>query len=256
MKKIVLLVSVFVCAFQLSAQSVDVDKKTGLVTVDDKEAFYLEPKSMGMMTYDFSLQNLDHKEVAYLKHQEVPVRRKDGTTTTKTEYLMVFTKTGNLCTITGLSMLTGYMKPMAKMIASANLIQNGEVSPTEERKFITLNDGTFVNNTSLAPQKVVVSNTESAPVRSSGPADISLKESKIYNNSEMVGVFKRTEDAGITTISVYNNTDALVCKATHPNENPDADWTIVSDGKSATILYNSAAPLEKLFKYLVEKGIL
>jgi hypothetical protein len=256
MKKIVLFVSAILCAIQLSAQSVDVDKKTGMVTVDDKEAFYLEPKSVGMMTYDFSLQNLQHKELAYLKHQEVPKMKRDGTTTTVTEYLMVFTKTGNLCTITGLSMITGYMKPMAKMIASANIIQNGEVSPTEERKFITLNNGTFVSNTSLQPEKVVVTNTPSSTPRNTGPADISLKEPNIYNNSEMVGVYKRTEDAGVTTISVYNNNDALVCKATHPNDNPDADWMIVTDGKTASILYNSAAPLEKLFKYLVEKGIL
>ena len=207
------------------------------------------------MANDYSLQNLDHKELAYLKHQTA-TRYRNGTSSEVTEYLMVFTKTGNQCTLTGFSLITGIIKPMAKMIAGANLVQNGEVSEEEERKFITLNHGSFVKSAPTQPEKIMVVNTNDNAPRNSGPADISLKETNIYNNSEMVGVFKRTEETGVTTISVYNNTDALVCKASHPSDNPTADWTIVSEGKTAAILYNTAAPLEKLFKYLVEKGIL
>ena len=256
MKQYILAACALLCAFQLSAQSLDVDKKTGLVSLDDKDAFYLVPKSMGLMENDYSLQNLDHKELAYLKHQTA-TRYRNGSSSSVTEYLMVFTKTGNQCTLTGFSLIGGIIKPMAKMIAGANLVQNGEVSEEEERKFITLNHGSFVKAPSTQPEKAITVNTsnDNAP-RNAGPADISLKETNIYNNSEMVGVFKRTEETGVTTISVYNNTDALVGKATHPNDNPNADWTIVAEGKTATILYNSAAPLEKLFKYMVEKGIL
>jgi hypothetical protein len=256
MKHYLLTAFALLCAVQSFAQSVDVDKKTGLVTLDDKEAFYLAPKSVGMMDYDYSLQNLEHKELAYLKHTTGTRYHNNGSSSSTDDYLMVFTKTGNQCTLTGFGLITGTIKPMAKMIAAANLVQNGAVSEEEERKFIIIHNGSFVRTAApVQNEKVIVVNNDNAR-RNIPPADISLKESSIYNNSEMVGVFKRTEEAGITTISVYNNTDALVCKATHPTDNPNADWTIVSDGRTATILYNSAAPLEKLFKYLVEKGIL
>lgn len=145
------------------------------------------------------------------------------------------------------------MKPLAKQIAGANLVQNGAVSPAEERKFIVLHNGSFLQDPAPAPLERAVYNDP--PRASAGPADISLKERNIYNNSELVGIFRRTVAGNITTISVYNNTDALVCKATHPDDD-NADWTIVADGKTASILYNPAAPLEKLFKYLVEKGYL
>ncbi len=255
MKQYLLAAFALLCAFPLFAQGVDVDKKTGLVSVNDKPAFYLEPKSLGVLQEsDYSLQNLEHKELAYLKHQN-SVRYTGNGTTNVTEYLMVFTKSGNQCVITGFSLLTGIIKPMARKIVAANLVQNDAVSLEEERKFIILNHGSFVTQ----PQggNVVVNSAPVvAPPRTGAPADISLKETNIYNNSELVGVFKRTEDGGITTISVYNTSDALVCKASHPNDNADADWMILSDGRTATILFNPAAPLEKLFKYLVEKGIL
>jgi hypothetical protein len=252
MKRYLLIACSLFFSIGLFAQEIDVDKKTGLVSIDDKDAFYLVPKSMGLLAEnDYSLQNLDHKELAYLKHQDGTRYHSNGTTTTTNEYLMVFTKTGNQCVLKGFTLIGGTIRPMAKMIAAANLVQNGEVSETEERKFIILNKGSFVKNERV----IVVNNNDNTP-RNIPPADISLKETNIYNNSEMVGVFRRMEEGGITTISVYNNTDALVCKATHPSDNPNADWTIVADGKTATILYNSNAPLEKLFKYLVEKGIL
>jgi len=255
MKQYLLTAIALLCAFQLAAQSVDVDKKTGLVSLDDKDAFYLVPKSMGLMENDYSLQNLDHKELAYLKHQSA-TRYRNGSSSTVTEYLMVFTKTGNQCILTGFSLIGGIIKPIAKMVAGANLVQNGEVSEEEERKFITLHHGSFVKSAAPFEKVIVVNNSNDNAPRNLAPADISLKETNIYNNSEMVGVFKRSEETGVMTISVYNNSDALVCKATHPVDNPNADWTLAADGKTATILYNTAAPLEKLFKYMVEKGIL
>lgn len=254
MKQYILAVCAIFCALQLSAQHVEVDKKTGLVTVEDLQSFYLVAKNATLMECDYSLQNLDHQELAYLKHQTgTRYNNNNGTTSNVTEFLMVFTKTGNQCVLSGFNLIGGTIKPLAKMIAGANLVQNGEVSETEERKFITLHYGSFVKST---PEKPIIINTSDNTPKNIPPADISLKESNIYNNSEMVGVFKRSVDGPVTTIAVYNTTDALVCKASHETDNPNADWTIVSDGRTATILYNPAAPLEKLFKYLVEKGIL
>jgi hypothetical protein len=254
MKKLIVLALVLVTSISLvKAQDVEVDKKTGLVKVDGKEAFYLTPKNKTMMTSDFALENLDHKELAYLKYDEGVRYTSNGTKST-TNYLMVFSASGNQCVLTDFNLITGIMKPIAKKIAAANLVQNGEMSQAEERKFIIINKGSFVKEAAPAPsEKVIVVNDQQ---RSAGPADISLKENKIYNNSELVGLFKNATDGNKTVISVYNNMDALVCTASHENGNDNADWNINSDGKNMTILYNNATPLEKLFKYLVEKGML
>ena len=239
------------------AQKVEVDKQSGLVTVNGTEAFYLEPKSINFMNNDYSLQNLEHKELAYLKYTPVERYRSNGTTSNDDEYLMVFTQTGNQCTLTGFGMIMGTIKPMAKKIAAANLVQNGEVSSIEERKFITLHKGSFVNTpvpAQTAKLPTVISNNEGP--KNIAPADISLKNSSIYNHSELVGVFKRVEEEGNTVITIYNPTDALIARATHPTANENADWSVSWDGHTSTILFNPDAPLEKLFKYLVEKGIL
>lgn len=235
----------FACFLSVAAiaQDVDVDKTSGLVTVDGKQAFYLTPKNKSVMHSDFALENLQHEELAYLKYTSAG---------NSAFFQMVFTKTGNQCNLSNFSMFS-VMKPLAKQIAGANLVQNGVVSPTEERKFIILHNGNFLQDPAPQPERVVYNEAPKAPA---GPADIALKENNIYNNSELVGVFRRTMDENkITTISVYNNTDALVCKASHPNDD-NADWTILADGQTSSILYNPANPLEKLFKYLVEKGIL
>jgi len=241
-------------AFQTHGQKVEVDKHTGLVKVNGKESFYLTEKNKSLMQNDFALENLDHKELAYLKYED-EVHYTSGGKKTSTRFLMVFTESGNQCYLDGFNIITGYIKPIAKRIAGANLVQDGAISDMEERKFIMLHNGTFVQE--AAPQQaertIVVNNTRP---ENNVRADISLKENKIYNNSELVGVFKRTAENGITTISVYNNNDVLICTATHEDGNDNADWNIQYDGNTATILFNAATPLEKLFAYLVEKSIL
>lgn len=247
MKKLILFLSLLAATqLTLLAQDIDINKETGLVQVDGKDAFYLVSKNKQLMESDYSLQNLQHSELAYCKFQKYG---------SETAYYMVFTRSGNQCTLTGFGTFNN-LKRLTKMIAGANLVQNNEVSEAEERKFIILHGGSFVQSTPVAApaEKILVVNNDRQA--SKQPADISIKENKIYNNSEMVGIFKRTSEGGISTISVYNMNDALVCKATHPDNNDNADWNMVLDGKSVTLLYNPATPLEKLFKYLAEKGYL
>lgn len=257
MKKLTTIIIAIFCFVSFAVgQNVDVDKKTGLVSVEGSAAFYLTPKNKSIMHSDFALENLNHEELAYLKYAEVTKYTRSGTTSGVTTFQMVFTKSGNQCTLEGFNLLGGIMKPIAKQIAGANLVKDGAISQAEERKFIVLNNGNFLINpyATTAPQeRERFVNNE--PQRSSGPADISLRETNIYNNSELVGVFKKMEEGNLTTISVYNSSDVMICKASHPN-NDNADWSILVDGKTTTILYNPAAPLEKLFKYLVEKGYL
>lgn len=240
--------------FQTYGQKVEVDKHTGLVKVDGQASFYLTEKNKSIMQNDFALENLEHKELAYLKYED-EVRYTSGGKRTSTRFLMVFTESGNQCYLSGFNIITGYIKPIAKSIAGANLVQNGAISDMEERKFIVLHNGTFVKEAApvQAERTIVVNNAQ--PVNNV-PAAISLKENKIYNHSELVGVFKRIAENGISTISVYNSNDVLVCTATHEDGNDNADWHIQYDGNTAAILFNTAAPLEKLFAYLAEKGIL
>jgi hypothetical protein len=247
MKPIILIAALLLQTTAMMAQDVDIDKKTSIVQVDGKDAFMLVPKNKQFMESDFSLQNLQQKELAYLK------LTKYGN---EMNYQMVFTKTGNQCMLTGFATI-GLTKRLAKMIGGANLVQGDTLSFEEERKFVLLHNGTFIKDPAGTPpppqeQVIQVSNER----RSAGPADISIKENKIYNNSEMVGIFKQTTDNGLTVINVYNNNDVMVCKATHPDADNNADWSLMLDGKAVTLLYNTATPFEKLFKYLAEKGYL
>ena len=249
MKRIVLLAALVLQTGVMMAQDVEVDKKTNIVQVDGKDAFMLVPKNKQFIESDYSLQNLQQKELAYLK------LTKYGN---QVNYFMVFTKTGNQCTLTGFGTV-GVIKHMSKIIAGANLVQGDAVSEEEERKFVILHNGSFVkdqNTPAAAAQEKVIPVATTDKHTGAGPADISIKEGKIYNNSEMVGVFKQSSDNGLTVINVYNNNDAMVCKATHLDGDNNADWNLILDGKAVTLLYNPATPLEKLFKYLAEKGYL
>jgi hypothetical protein len=264
MKKKLLSISSFLLLLILSVSvfagdNIDVDKKTGLVKVNDKEIFYLSAKNASIMgVSDFALENLEHKELAYLKKEEVRGWR-NGRETSDLVYQMVFTKSGNQCTLSGVSALFGVIKPLAKQIAGANLVQNGEISQSEERKFIVLHNGSFFEKPAApapiqAPTTIIV--TEKAASKAIAPASIQLKDDKVYNNSEQVGIYKITKDGDFDVIKIYNTSDALVCTARHKSNDNNDDWKLQIDDKAATILYDSSNPLEKLMKYLVEKGIL
>ncbi|MEN9522510.1 MAG: hypothetical protein RL065_887 [Bacteroidota bacterium] len=263
MKKQLLSISSFLLFLTLTINAfagddIDVDKKTGLVKVNGKETFYLSAKNASIMgVSDFALENLEHKELAYLKKEEVRGWR-NGHETSDLIYQMVFTKSGNQCTLTGVSALFGVIKPLAKQIAGANLVQNGEISQSEERKFIVLHNGSFFEKPAApAPvQAPTIIVTEKPVSKPSAPASIQLKDDKVYNNSEQVGIFKVSKDGDFDVIKIYNTADALVCTARHKSNDNNDDWKLQIDDKAATILYDSSNPLEKLMKYLVEKGIL
>lgn len=244
MNKLILICSMLMLSItKLSAQEVDYDKTTGMVQVEGKDAFYLVSKNKKLMISDYSLQNMEHKELAYLKYTDY-----GGSS----GYFMVFTHTGNQCSITGLGTFAN-AKQVAKIIAAANLVQKNEMSEEEERKFIILHNGTFISTPAPAEKIIIANDSRNTTTQ---PADISIKEDKIYNNSELVGFFKSTKEEGNTIISVYNNSDALICKASHADGNNNADWNLSLDGKTVTLLYNTSAPMERLFKYLAEKGYL
>lgn len=243
MKKLLLLL-MLVLPMLAQAQDVDINKETNMVQVNGKDAFYLTPKNKQFLECDYSLENLSHQELAYLK------LTKYGSSIC---YNMVFTHSGNQCLLTGFNSF-GILKHLAKVVAGANLVQNNVVSNEEERKFVTLNGGTYM--APAPPPSTAPVADRSAERKNFAPAEIGIKGNKIYNNSEVAGIFKTQTVDGVTTISVYNNNDVMVCKASHKDNNDNADWDVLIDGKAVTVLYNPGAPLEKLFKYLAEKGLL
>lgn len=128
------------------AQRVDVDKKSGLITVDGKPSFYLMGKNRALFQADYSLENLQHQELAYLKALQQPLYNPaTNTNTTETFYVMTFTKTGNSCELHGYTSFSIF-KSLAKTIAAARLVQNNDVSVQEERKFIVMNNGQFLQD--------------------------------------------------------------------------------------------------------------
>lgn len=128
------------------AQRVDVDKKTGLITVDGKPSFYLSGRNRVMFQADYALENLQHQELAYLKALQQPVYSPvTNTTTTETFYNMTFTRSGNSCELHGYTSFSIF-KSLAKTIAAARLVQNNDISIQEERKFIMMNNGVFLQD--------------------------------------------------------------------------------------------------------------
>ena len=134
------------------AQRVDVDKKSGLITVDGKPSFYLMGKNRSLLSADYALENLQHQELAYLKVQQQQVYSPaTNTTSTESYYTMTFTKTGNSCELHGYTSFSVF-KSLAKTIAAARLVQNDDISVQEERKFIVINNGMFLQDPNGGPR--------------------------------------------------------------------------------------------------------
>lgn len=129
----------------LFAQQVDFDKKSGLITVDGKPLFYLMGKNRVLFQSDYSLENLQHQELAYLKAEQQRIYSPGYGYTTETFYSMTFSNSGNYCEIHG---LTGFsmFKALAKNIAAARIVQNDAISVQAENKFIVMNNGIFLKD--------------------------------------------------------------------------------------------------------------
>ncbi|HPI53671.1 MAG TPA: hypothetical protein PLU10_03205 [Chitinophagaceae bacterium] len=244
-------VACLLCAtLNIWAQDIEIDKKTNMVKVDGVESFYLVPKNKAMMGLsDFALENLSHQELAYFKHETNANSSSDMT------FFVVFTKTGNGCTLYNFNIFN-VMKPLAKTIAAANLVEHDAISMEAERKFVVMHHGFFMDHPSANSQETFKAGNTTPPTANIPPAEVMIKDNKIYNHSELVGTFAVTKDETQTLVTVYTLMDAVVCKAQHENGNDEADWNVDVTSKVVTVLFRKEAPLEKLFSYLIEKGYL
>lgn len=258
MKCLLLLHVALLSATVAIAQDLDIDKKTGLVSVDGKEAFYLTAKNKVLWQADYSLENLSHEELAYLKAEKSREwNSASGSYQDATWYSVTFSKSGNYCELRNYTSLN-IRKSLAKDIAAARLVVNGNVSPEAEQKFVVMHNGTFLKSQNAAPPVVVNVNSAPSPAASGAKAaSIALSGEKIYNNDVLVGTFRTAASAGVTTVSVYGASDDKIATARHTDASED-DWEVAlaTDGKSMQLRYYKETPLLKLFKALAERGYL
>jgi hypothetical protein len=256
MRKIILLLITFCFTNLIIAQSVDIDKSTGLVKVDDKDCFYLIKTNKTFLTTDFSLQNLNKEELAYLKSVDVNTLPWDERGNHQGQFLrMTFISTTNTLNIFP-DAFDG-IKQLAKRIAKAKLIVDNQIDPKAERIYVVSNNGKIFKEPT-SPVQVVINNT--TPNAGTIAAKISIKANNIYNNDELVGTFKKTTDSAtnVLYLSVYNKDGVKAIIAKRQNNVKDADWeiTVAATNKTNQVLYSEENPLEKLFKYLIEKSLL
>lgn len=256
MKFLQLLSLLLFSAFATAAQKVEVDKKSGLITVDGQAAFYLKPKKKVLWQSDYALENLDGKELAYLKAEE---GQKWNNTTDKYEtttfYGITFSQSGNYCQIRNYNSFS-VVKSLAREIAAARLVQNGVISPEAEQKFVVMHNGSFLKDPNAAPAVVVNVGSQPAAPAAAAPANISVSGEKIYNHDELIGNFRRKNEQGYTILDIYSRDDYKVATARH-KDNSDEDWEVQLDnGSKISLRYYEKDSEQRLVKFLAEKGYL
>jgi hypothetical protein len=255
MRKIITLFVTFCFINIVTSQNVDIDKSTGLVKVDDKECFYLIKTNKTFLTTDFSLQNLNKEELAYLKSTDVNTLTWNERGNYKGMFLrMTFIATTN--TVNVFPDAFDGIKQLAKRLAKAKLVVDNQIDPKAERMFVVSNNGKIFKEP--VPMQVIINNA--TPSAAAVSANISVKGNNIYNNDELVGSFKKSVDSLTKniTVNIYNKDGSKVILAKRQGNIADADWDVVviATNKTNQVLYNENNPLEKLFKYLIEKNLL
>jgi len=259
MKTLRLLFLFLFVSLAATAQKVSVDKKTNIVTVEGEPSFVLKPKNKILWQSDYALENLDGQELAYFKAEK---REKWNNTTHNYDnelfYGITFSQSGNYCELRNFTSLS-IVKALAKEIAAARLVQGNAISPEAEQKFVVMHNGVFLKDPNKQQPAVVVNvggSAAGAPAAASAPASISISGEKIYNHDELTGTFRKSSENGYTTISIYNRDDNKVAIARHKDKS-DEDWEIMPEGGSKISLrFYTDQSLERLFKYLAEKGYL
>jgi len=151
MKRILLALALLLQLAPAIAQRIDVEKKTGLISVDGTPSFYLTARNRILFTADYALENLQHQELAYLKAVQQPVYSPASGNTTETFYTMTFSQSGNSCELHGFTSFS-VIKSLGRSIAAARLIQNNQISKEAERKFVMMYNGVFLQDPSDDPR--------------------------------------------------------------------------------------------------------
>jgi hypothetical protein len=273
------------------AQKVTFDKKTGLISVNGAPSFYLIGRQRAVFQADFSLENLQHRELAYLKVLQQRIFSPIYGFTTETFYVMNFTESGNYCEIHGLPGFSMF-KALGREIVAARLVQGDRILPQAEQHFIRVNGGRFRNERNgnrgnddrynnrtadddrynnrgddrnngysratpddkQANQKGNNSNQANDPPL---PAKVSIEHDRIYDNDAWIGTYTQSvgQAKGAITLIIKDTENKKVATAKRTNEN--ADWRItLPDDTTFTLKFNKESPLVSLFTSLVERQYL
>jgi hypothetical protein len=289
MKRILLALALLLQLAPAIAQRIDVEKKTGLISVDGTPSFYLTARNRILFTADYALENLQHQELAYLKAVQQPVYSPASGNTTETFYAMTFSQSGNSCELHGFTSFS-VIKSLGRSIASARLIQNNQISREAERKFVMMYNGVFLQDPSDDPRGSRRgndrysgnqndrndrqyedrrngndrrdddrNNDDQATTATVPPLNINIVNGKIYDGDELIGTYKLLVSApkGIAAYTIYDAQSKKVGVARHTNKTTD-DWqiTMAADSKKIMIRYREDSPLIKLFTSMAEKGYL
>ncbi len=147
MKKVLLALVLLLQLTPAIAQKIEVEKKTNLISVDGTPSFFLMPRNRILFTADYTLENMQHRELAYLKAVQQPTYSPAAGSSTETFYVMTFSQSGNSCELHGFTSFS-VIKSLARSIAAARLVQNNQVSREAERKFVVMYNGSFVQDPS------------------------------------------------------------------------------------------------------------
>ncbi len=147
MKKAILALALLLQILPAIAQKIEVEKKTGLITVDGTPSFYLTSRNRILFNADYALENLQHQELAYLKYLQQPTYSPASGNSTETYYAMTFSQSGNSCELHGFTSFS-VIKSLGRSIAAARLIQNNVISREAERKFVMMYNGVFIQDPS------------------------------------------------------------------------------------------------------------
>jgi hypothetical protein len=242
------------------AQNIEYDKKTGLVLVDGKEAFYFTQVGRGLIP-DFKLENLEHKELAFYKNFKTGEEYNSsfGKMVNVYVFRVTFSNSLNTCDVA-----TAPLKFVLKDIVNYGLIKNGAIDPLAEERYVLGNGGQLQRNNE--PSKVIVnvaSPENAAPGNTPKPSpsitfeDIRIENDQIYNQDNWLGSYKISSSNGVSTVVVYDATDNKVAIATH-EDNSEDDWSVIimENSQKVEIRHYTQAALNRLFFSLVQRNVL
>ncbi|HRP90029.1 MAG TPA: hypothetical protein PKX92_08315 [Edaphocola sp.] len=203
MKKIKILLAIFILPFYVLAQKVDV-AKDGTVTVDGKPEFKIEGK-MGMVSTAFTITNLEGKVLM----------NADGSNESN---VMVVTFPGSNSSF-DYPLTIGLRKVFAKDIARMKVIQNGALSPDGMKRMIAKYNGRADRDVVLTDRNtqntVVVQNGTGAVVYNDGnsnrpvlvqrnkKANVFINNGKISQDFKTLGHIKSKKEASSGTVMTY-----------------------------------------------------
>jgi hypothetical protein len=242
------------CSITVRAQDIDVNRKTGLVTVNGKEYCYIQPANKGAVK-QFNVQNLLHQDLIFISENEGRQYDREAQSFVGDDYRIVFLGTHNWCTTKSGGIGFNNFQKIARLLVKEQLLQNNAVLPESERLFIRKNHGIFATRIEPGAQPVPaapVTATKDSSNNTYTYVDM-LDGDRYLRNGKVVGTFSRAGSAP-ETLYFYGADDVKVATAVRKGD----EWEVSTnkDGKKVTLRYYNTGTIDRLFSYLLQKGYL